>query len=153
MKAGMITQTKSVAVPTTYPVSTCVLGSKKRDLPPPKTLISCVWANFGVQDPDKSGCHTFFIGMHCKPMTKSVASATTVKIAIVVHMMNRRRRWVPLVRRRTKAQTEHLTRYVPMPLCISTKVVYIVIGPTSDTTNGKCLPNPCLTCKVFIIEP
>lgn len=93
MKIGTITHTKSVAVPTTCMLSALIPGTDlTRFSPPPKILISCVWADFGVQDPGNSGCHTFFRGMHCKPIAKTVANVTTVKIAIVIHIVSRMRR-------------------------------------------------------------
>lgn len=98
-----------------------------------------------MQDPCISGCHVFWNGTHCKPMTNTVANVMANKTAMVAQSNIRILGCVPWMSRRTKRQTEAFIKKVPIPFCISTRVVYIVILDISGRTCSMCLPKPYLT--------
>lgn len=117
----MITQTKSVTVPMTDKFDVAIYDS-------------CI-----------AGCHVFWNGMHCRPMTITVANVMANSTATVAQSKVRILGCVPCMSRRTKRQTDVLARNVPMPFYISTRVVYIVISAIFGRTYSMCLPNPYLT--------
>ena len=148
----MRTQRKSVAVPIAWKHCQHTPWSSHDSLPP-RTRMSCVRMDLERQVPGTSGCHTFRKGMHWRQMTRTVARVIIHREVIVTHSTILIFGCVSSITRKINTHTEILTRQIPMPFCIITRVVYMLRRLNSEMTYLTCLPNPCLTCKVLRMEP